>query len=270
MAAKSVGILCYSPTNTTRRICTAVASGMGSQSPRVLDMTLPKSRADIIANSRGTLGIIDHLIVGAPVYAGKLPRQAMECLTALRGTGEECTAIVVYGNRDYGIALQRMTEILFTNGFTVVAAGAFIGQHSYSDVIPVAVGRPDRSDLEKAREFGNKVSSASKPLSIRDVPVQIDYFTKSDRYFELKPSYDQKTCVECGKCATVCPLGLLASEGGGYSSQDARKQCTGCMACVRSCEHKARVAKANPMVKMFMASILRRASKERKEPVVIV
>jgi Pyruvate/2-oxoacid:ferredoxin oxidoreductase delta subunit len=270
MAAKSIGILCYSLTNTTRRICTAVAFGMGSQSPRVLDMTLPNSRAEIIANSRGTLDDIDHLIVGAPVYAGKIPRQAVECLTALRETAKECTAIVVYGNRDYGIALHSMAETLSRNCLTVVAAGALIGQHSYSDIIPVAVGRPDKSDIEKAREFGTKVSSGSKPLSVKDVPVQTDYFTKSDKYFELKPSYDQERCVECGKCATVCPLGLLSSEGGGYLSQAAKKRCTGCMACVRNCEHEARVTKANPIVKMVMTGILRQASKERKEPVVIV
>ena len=270
MAAKSIGILCYSPTNTTRRVCTAVAFGMGSQSPRVLDMTLPRSREEIVAGSKKTLDDIDHLVVGAPVYAGKLPRQAMECLTTVHGSGKDCTAIVVYGNRDYGIALRAMVETLSRNNFTVVAAATFIGQHSYSDIIPVAMGRPDKSDIEKARVFGTKVLSASRPLGVKDVPVQIDYFTKSDRYFELKPSYDQEMCVECGKCAAVCPLGLLGSEGGGYPSQDARKLCSGCMACVRNCEHKARVAKANPMVKMFMASILRRASKERKEPVMVV
>ena len=270
MVAKSIAILCFSPTNTTRTICTAVAFGMGSQNPRVLDMTLPDTRAKIIANSGTTLDGIDHLIVGAPVYAGKLPRQAIECLRALGGTGKECTAIVVYGNRDYGIALHQMFEILSKNGFTVVAAGTFIGQHSYSDIIPVAVGRPDESDIEKAHEFGVKVLSASKSLSIKDVPVQIDYFTKSDKYFEVKPSYDEERCVQCPKCAKVCPLGLISSDTGRYLSREAKRKCIGCMACVRNCKPKARAAKANPIVKVAMKRILGQASKERKEPVIIV
>jgi ferredoxin len=270
MAAKSIGILCYSPTNTTRRVCTAVAFGMGSQNPKVLDMTLPESREMIVASPKKTLEDMDHLVVGAPVYAGKLPRQAIECLTAVHGSGKDCTAVVVYGNRDYGIALRTMVEILSRNSFTVVAAATFIGQHSYSDIIPVAMGRPDGSDIEKALEFGTKVLSASRPLGVKDVPIQMDYFTKSDKYFELKPSYDQERCTECGKCALVCPLGLLSSDGGRYLNEAAKKQCTGCMACVRNCEQKARAAKANPIVKMVMSTILREASRRRKEPAFIV
>lgn len=267
---KSIGIVCFSPTNTTRRICDAVALGMGSEQPMVLDMTLPDDRAGIIANSSTTMDDIDHFIVGAPVYSGKLPVQAIECLRAFRGAGKECTAIVVYGNRDYGIALYNLVEILSNNGFIVVAAGTFIGRHAYSDLIPVAVGRPDKSDIEKAREFGAKVLSASKNLSINDVPVQIDKFSKSDKYSALKPSYEEEKCVQCGKCAEACPLGLLSPDRGSYLSQTAKKRCIGCMACVRNCPQKARVVKANPIVKIVMNCILRQASRERKEPFIII
>jgi len=39
-----------------------------------------------------------------------------------------------------------MVEILSQNGFTVVADGAFIGQHLYSDIVTVAVEQTDKSD----------------------------------------------------------------------------------------------------------------------------
>lgn len=268
--AKNIGITCFSPTGTTRRICNAVALGMGSEEPTVLDMTLPNNRAAIIANSSTAMDGIDHLIVGAPVYVGKLPLQAQECLRTLRGNGKECTAIVVYGNRDYGTALHKMVEILLENGFTVVAAGMFIGQHSVSDLIPVAVGRPDKSDIEKAIEFGVKVLGASKHLSIKDVPVQIDMLSKSNSYWALKPSYYEEQCVPCGKCAEVCPLGLPSADTGKYLSKAAEKQCLGCMACVKSCTPRARATKANPIVKMVLKRILRQAARERKEPFIIV
>ena len=267
---ENVGIMCFSPTNTTRTICNAVALGMGSENPILLDMTLPDTCANIIANLSTATKDIDHLIVGAPVYAGKLPLQTIDYLINFRGTGKQCTAIVVYGNRDYGIALYNMVEMLSQNGFTVVAAGAFIGQHSYSDIVPVAVGRPDESDIDKARKFGATILSASKQLSLKDVPVQLDKASKSDKYPSLKPSYNEKQCVKCGKCAKACPVGLLLSETGRYISHAAKKQCIGCMACVRSCKQKARVAKTNPIVKMVMNSILRQASKERKEPITII
>jgi hypothetical protein len=94
---------------------------------------------------------IDHLIIGAPVHSGKLPLQAMECLIAIGGNGKECSAIVVYGNRDYGIALYRVVEILSKNGFGVTAVGASIGQHTYSDIVPVAMGRPDESSNQRTK-----------------------------------------------------------------------------------------------------------------------
>jgi Pyruvate/2-oxoacid:ferredoxin oxidoreductase delta subunit len=268
--ANSVGIMCFSPTNTTRKICNAVALGMGSEDPIMLDMTLPDARANIIGNSNAAMKEIDHLIVGAPVYAGKLPLQTIDYLRAFNGNGKECTAIVVYGNRDYGIALYNMVEILLQNGCTVVSAGAFIGQHSYSDIVPVAVGRPDESDIDQARKFGIQILSASRNLSLKDIPAQLDKASQSDKYHALRPFYNEKHCVQCGKCAKICPLGLLLPDTGSYLSRAARRQCIGCMACVRSCKQKARIAKTNPIVKMVMNSILRRASKERKEPLIII
>ena len=267
---KRIGIMCFSPTNTTRTICNAVAWGMGSEKPLVLDITLPDTRVEIIAHANTAIDNIDHLIVGAPVHSGKLPLQAIACLRALGGAGKECSAIVVYGNRDYGIALYTMVEILSQNGFGVVAACTFIGQHSYSDIVPVAMGRPDKADIEKAREFGAKILTVSKYLSLKDVPLQIDKSSKSDKYSALKPSHNEKQCVQCGMCAQACPLGLLSSDTGRYLSQAAKKQCIGCIACVRNCTQKAKIVKANPIVKMVIKSILGQALKERKEPFIII
>ena len=50
----------------------------------------------------------------------------------------------------------------------------------------------------------------------------------------------------------------------------AKKQCIGCMACVNACMQKAKVAKVNPIVKLVMKIILRQASRERKEPLILV
>ncbi len=122
---------------------------MGADDPLILDITYPDTRSEIIANADTVLDEIDYLIAGAPVYCGKLPLLALECLRALHGHGKKATAVAVYGNRDYGTALYNMVEMLSQNGFNVIAVGLFIGQHSYSDVVPVAIGRPDESDIER-------------------------------------------------------------------------------------------------------------------------
>ena len=264
-----IGILFFSPTNTTKKICNAIASGMGSDDPLILDMTHPDTRSEIIANANTVLDKVDHLIAGAPVYCGKLPLQAIECLKALKGYGKKSTAVAVYGNRDYGIALHNMAEILSQNGFIVMAAGLFIGQHSYSDVVPVAIGRPDESDLQKAQKFGAQVLQASQPLNIQDIPVQLDKHSKSKEYIALKPAYREKRCMKCGKCAGVCPTGIISSETGNYINRHVKTICIGCMACAKNCNSQARIAKANPIVKIVMKSVLREASRTRKEPFII-
>jgi Pyruvate/2-oxoacid:ferredoxin oxidoreductase delta subunit len=267
---KQIGILYFSPTGTTKKVCTAVARGMGARDFQVFDMTLPEIRASILHNSNTVFENIDHLIVGAPVYSGKLPLQVLECLRAINGNGKGSSAIVVYGNRDYGIALYSMVELLFKHGFNVGAAGAFIGQHSYSDIIPVAIGRPDESDLEKAHNLGIRSLSTHVCLSPNDIPVQFDIASKSDKYSAIKPFHVDAQCIQCGKCAKKCPVGLLSSDTGKYLNREAKKQCIGCMACVNICMQKAKIAKVNPIVKLVIKQILGKATRERKEPLVIV
>ncbi|MEN8207777.1 MAG: 4Fe-4S binding protein [Candidatus Fermentibacteria bacterium] len=266
---KRIGILYFSPTNTTKMTCNAIASGMGERDPQKLNMTLPDVRSKIATDPNTVTANVDHLVIGAPVYFGKLPAQFQECLRLIRGNGIECSAVVVYGNRDYGIALYQMVEVLSNNGFGVIAAGAFIGQHSYSDVVPVAIGRPDKSDIEKAYSFGVNSLSTSNYLSLENIPIQTDIFSKSNMYMPLKPVFIAKLCTQCGICADYCPEGLLSSATGMYPSRAAKKQCIGCMACSFNCTHKARVAKPNVILKLAMNIILRRASIERNEPITI-
>lgn len=266
---KRIGILHFSPTNTTKILCAAVASGMGAEDVQVMDMTIHETRLEISADISRVTDKIDCLIVGSPVHSGKLPRLVLEYIDALNGTGKEAIAIVVYGNRDYGIALYNMVELLLKNGFSVHSAGAFIGQHSYSDIVPVALERPDKSDMEKARQFGIKTLSISRSLALNDVPIQIDKISKSEEYTVLKPVLYEKLCIQCGKCAKECPAGLLSPDTGRYINSEAKKQCIGCMACVKHCTQKARVAKVNLVVKLIMKRILKDALKQRKEPLTV-
>jgi ferredoxin len=267
--AKRIAVLYFSPTNTTKSICTEVAMGMGAKDPMFYNMTLPDCRQEIIKKSISVTENIDHLIVGAPVYSGKLPIQVIDCLKTLNGEGKTCSAIVVYGNRDYGRALHQMAEILSLKGFVILAASAFIGQHSYSDIIPVAIGRPDDSDLKIAHQFGANSLTTSTHLSVNDIPIQTDKISKSDKYTPINPVYVEKQCVECGECSKKCPLGLISSDTGKYFDSTASKQCIGCMSCVRTCENDARINKVNPIVKIIVHKILREASQGRKEPLIV-
>ncbi|MCK5312636.1 MAG: hypothetical protein KAJ62_11030 [Desulfobacteraceae bacterium] len=266
---KRIGILYFSPTHTTKKICNAVAWGMGDNAPQTIDMTLSDTREKIIATPDMVTDNIDYLIVGAPVHSGKLPLKVKKCLKAVRSNGKKCSAIVVYGNRDYGTALYNMVEILSYNGFSVNSASAFIGQHSYSDIIPAALGRPDESDIKKAEKLGKQILNASKNLTLKDIPIHIDNISESGKYTAIKPVYNKKLCAQCGICSKSCPMDIL-SPTGVYKNKSAKSQCIGCMSCVRNCLEKARVARVNLLIKIVMNSILKEAVRERKEPLIVI
>jgi len=268
--SKQTGILYFSPTNTTKKICQAIAMGMGANDPVDLNITSPDFREKLISNQELMLENIRHLVVGAPVYAGKLPVQVIECLNALNGKGKECTVVIVYGNRDYGIAFRNMAEILTKKGCKVVAAGAFIGQHSYKDIIPVAIGRPDTNDLELAFDFGKNSITNSNHLSIEEIPVQLDWISKSKSYFKsVSVEYISENCTKCGICAKHCPTGVISAKTGDYLSKKAKADCIACMACVFVCKYKARIIEVNFINKLILRTHLKKASVQRLEPLVI-
>ena len=267
--SKRIGVLYFSPTNTTKKICKAISFGMGVKDPVDLNITESDFRAKLTSNPNSILDNIDHLIIGSPVYSGKLPIQVIECLKSISGNEKECTAVVVYGNRDYGIALYHMVEILSNNNFNVLASGAFIGQHSYSDIIPVAIGRPDKTDLEKAYNFGLESLNTSNYLSLKVIPVQRDMFSMSESYNPIQPVFKSEKCIHCRICSKLCPLNIISSETGNWLDQEAKKQCIGCMACVYNCKDKARFVRANFGMRFILKYILKKASVQRQEPLTI-
>lgn len=266
---KRIGVLYFSPTNTTKKICKSIALGMGVKDPVDLNITIPDFRKKLASDPNAIIENIDHIIIGAPVYSGKLPIQVIECLKSISGNEKKCTAVVVYGNRDYGFALHQMVKILSNNNFNILAAGTFIGQHSYSDIIPVAIGRPDKTDLEKAYNFGSESLNTSNYLSLEDIPVQQDMFSKSENYNPIKPVFKSEKCNHCRICSKRCPVNIISPETGNWLNQEAKKQCIGCMACVSSCKEKARFVRANFGMRLILKHILKKASVQRQEPLTI-
>ena len=61
------------------------------------------------------------------------------------------------------------------HGLKVIAGATFIGEHSYStDKHPIAVGRPDESDLAFATEFGKKIMEKIQAADSMDTLYPVD------------------------------------------------------------------------------------------------
>lgn len=264
----------FSPTGTSRKVADAIAGAMGCAGSVAVDVTLGATApVDICREAVAVFAV--------PVYGGHVPPVAKERLAAVSGNGTPAVVVVVYGNRDFEGAATELAEIVCGRGFNVVAAAAFIGEHSYSsEQYPIAAGRPDAADLDKAAAFGRDVaerlrSGLAVPVDVSALerPKQdavavtrfVDGAMKARMMSSKSPSVpvvpDASACVHCGECAAVCPVGAI--EPGREEVTDAGK-CIRCCACVKICPQQSRVFDTP------FAPLLATNFKERKEPSVLL
>ena len=153
----------FSPTGGTKRVADAIAAGF---SVPVAELDLTK------ADSAFSLGEHDGLMAVLPVFAGRVPQIALERLAALKGSGQKAVAVVVYGNREFDDALLETRDALEANGFRVIAAAAFIAEHSMYRSI--AAGRPDAQDEALCRRFAADVIAKADDAAPVQVPGNTD------------------------------------------------------------------------------------------------
>jgi hypothetical protein len=94
------------------------------------------------------------VLVGAPVYAGRIPPAAAQRFLTLRGNDTPAIPVVVYGNRHYNDALLELADLLTSAGFVPVAGAAFIGEH------------PSPAQRRPSRPEGLTSGTASGPPSL--------------------------------------------------------------------------------------------------------
>ncbi|MBN1813762.1 MAG: 4Fe-4S binding protein [Anaerolineae bacterium] len=262
MDINAAKLVYFSPTGTTKKILEGITEGIQVQTTEHLDMTPPESRTREIGEMQGELALI-----GAPVYGGRLPFDAVQRLRRLRSNDTPAVVVVVYGNREYEDALLELSDLVTEGGFIPVAGGAFIGEHSFdSETLPIASGRPDGQDLARAAEFGKAIREKMRGIGALDeippleVPGDFPYKEWS-KWPDVSPITQETTCIKCEACVAACPTAAITMNETVFTDTDA---CIVCCACVRACPTGARVTE-HPRIRQSQ-EWLNTNCRQRKEP----
>lgn len=267
----SVAIISFSPTGTTDRVTDAVAAGIGQKRPVRWDITVPRGRDELARAMRSGPPIFDYWIVGVPVYAGRMPPIAVEALANQRLDGQRAVSCVTYGNNTYGSALRDLTRLLTECGATVVAAGAFVCEHSFSAKFPIALGRPDEADLRVADQLGRSAlgQGGVKAIAWDQIGGTVDLLTRMLPAKGPQPVVEHGSCTKCQTCVEHCPMGVIDSGTIEYLDAAARKRCLGCMSCVKRCPQTARSYAIPAPVKPVLNRVFAEPMSTRQESFVV-
>jgi len=240
MKIKQVKLVYFSPTGTSRSVLESIAKGITTENAEHIDLTLPKSVQSTIAP------LADELcILGAPVYGGRLPADAIKRFKQLKAGNTPAVLVVLYGNREFEDALLELKNLALKLGFNPVAAAAFIGEHSFATGdVPIANGRPDSRDLQEAMAFGEKIKAkvtampSPGPQMDFEIPGTFPYEAAGARPMSVSPVTMEDTCTLCGKCAEVCPTAAISVDEAVTTETG---NCIRCCACIKNCPEGARV-----------------------------
>jgi len=244
---KKINTLYFSATGTTEKIITLIAEKITKCSNiksieeiNHIDFTLPEARKQLTSfTSR------DIVITGVPVIAGRVPNVLLKYLKTIVGNGALTVAVVVYGNRNYDDALIELKDILESDGFKVIAGAAFVGEHSFSNIL--AKNRPDEKDMITINDFAVQIYDKIKnrkesyAVEISGNKCYMDYYKPKDgdgNYVDIRKVTPKTNanCINCKLCASVCPMGSIDFE-------DVSKLngiCIKCCACIKKCPAQAK------------------------------
>ncbi|MEJ2168179.1 MAG: 4Fe-4S binding protein [Desulfobacterales bacterium] len=122
MKVKQVKLIYFSPTGTTQKVLESIAKGITVEDVEYINLTPPEGAQQTIPPFSDEL-----VIMGAPVYGGRLPVVAINRFKQLKAGNTLAILIVVYGNREFEDALLELKKLAIELGFNPIAGGAFIG-----------------------------------------------------------------------------------------------------------------------------------------------
>lgn len=256
MNLKQITSIYFSPTESTKRVVEQIAGQIDGNHER-LDLTdSVKYRPDYGFTEN------EAVLVGVPVYGGRVPETAVRRLKRLHGHHTPAVLVVTYGNRAYEDALLELKDIMTAQGFIPAAAAAVVTEHNI--VRSIAAGRPDDQDKVLLDGFGKQVNerlhTAASPNELKDIRVKGNRPYKEYHTIPMKIKVGS-SCSGCGSCIRKCPVQAISRTDPKVTDEE---RCISCMRCVRVCPTEAR--KVSSLLLMAVRQKLKKVCSDRKEP----
>lgn len=231
MKIKRVYKVYFSATYTTKKIVDVIA---GELCDCIIDCDVTAQPiTETIEMGRG-----DVLVIGMPVYGGRIPKSALQSISSLNGNNAPAIICCVYGNRDYDDALLELNNEVVSQGFKIVSAGAFVARHSI--FTQIANDRPNSKDLVEIKDFSIRskliIESLDDLEKLQPLVVKGNVPYKVFNQLPIHPSGDD-SCIACKVCASKCPVGAISIVN--PRETDERK-CISCGRCIVECKVGAR------------------------------
>lgn len=179
---KRVTGLYYSPVGgtaiMTERLARSIRSMLDDCSPEDVKVEFH----DLIKEPAGSVKVDEEtvVVIGMPVYVGKIPLPAAEALRCISGNGAMTLTSVSYGGRSYGNALFELNSLAEDCGFRPVGAGAFLISHMARR--GSAHSSAPALDMESINDFSKAASEKIKrlmgceieELRIKPAPLEVN------------------------------------------------------------------------------------------------
>ena len=243
MNVKNIWAVYFSATGTTKKVVTTLAKDVAQALKadyKETSFNSPASRKESLEFTAD-----DLVVLGVPVYAGRVPSLIVPYVKdMIHGNGALAVPVVLYGNRNFDDGLMELRNLMRDNGFHPITAAAIVGEHSFSTTL--GAGRPDADDMALVAQLAGK--TVEKVNALAEAPAEAvavegcdpirPYYTPRDRngepikdFLKAKPMTDGDTCVKCGLCAKLCPMGSIDFE----DFSNVAGKCIKCCACVKNC-----------------------------------
>ena len=226
----------------TAKLARAMAQTLGSQmveAKRALSMDLDSYR---------TIGF------GSGIYFGSHHPGLFEAVSKLGMQQQDVFIFSSRGNPFLGKYHQPLKDKLAEKGKRIIGEFSVPGYDATGPWVIIGGGhrgKPDEKDLRKAALFARKTMpeycvpdyylqlDAKQP--IRDGEPNTYIYGSNGSAVLLKGdrvTFNHTTCTGCGKCADICPMGIIRLENSKAISYH-ELDCTLCSLCVENCRQQA-------------------------------